>query len=149
MKNGRPSKSCYHPNDYNDKFKGPMRMEQALPESRNIPAIKTIYLAGLKDTFKNIKLMGIKSLNQPVNHYGLSLVLGAGEVQLLNLVSAYGVLSNEGVRMEPSAIIKILGDNDKPIYTQNTKPQNILKKDIALTMSKILSTDELKYPTFG
>jgi membrane peptidoglycan carboxypeptidase len=82
-KNGRESSSCYHPNNFDHKFKGHILMEEALPQSRNIPAIKTLYLAGLDNTFKNIKLMGIESLDKPASHYGLSLVLGAGEVNYL------------------------------------------------------------------
>ena len=124
-------------------------MEEALPESRNIPAVKTLYLAGLNDTFKNIKRLGIESLNKPANHYGLSLVLGAGEVQLVNLVSAYSVFSNNGIRTKKRAILRIEDAEGKVIYETKPESEQVIPKRVALLLSRILSDNKLKYPTFG
>ena len=147
-KNGKSDK-CYHPNDFDHKFKGPILMEQALPESRNVPAVKTLYLAGLSDTFKNIKAMGIKSLNLKAKHYGLSLVLGSGEVEPLNLASAYGVWANQGIRVEPTSIWKVEDSNGNVLYEHRIEKERILSKEVSLILSRILSNNKLKYPTFG
>ncbi len=148
-RNGVESKLCYHPNNFDYKFKGHILMEQALPESRNIPAIKTLYLAGLNNTFKNIKAMGIDSLTKPVNHYGLSLVLGAGEVKLLNLTSAYGVLANKGQKVNKRSILRIENSEGDIIFESKKENEKVISKRIALIMSRILSDNTLKYPTFG
>ena len=50
--------------------------------------------------------MGITTLTDP-GRYGLTLVLGGGEVTLLDMASAYGVFATNGVRYEPNAILKI------------------------------------------
>ena len=148
-KNGIESKLCYHPNNFDFKFKGHILMEEALPQSRNIPAIKTLYLAGLNNTFKNIKSMGIESLNKSANHYGLSLVLGAGEVKLLNLTSAYGVLANEGEKIKKRSILRVEDSKGKIIFETKKENERVISKRVSLIMSRILSDNKLKYPTFG
>ncbi|KKQ14775.1 MAG: hypothetical protein US25_C0020G0015, partial [Candidatus Moranbacteria bacterium GW2011_GWE1_36_7] len=86
----------YKPQNYDGKFHGPLQMKNALAMSLNIPAVKTLYLAGVKDSINLAKGLGIKGLNQP-ERYGLSLVLGGGEVTLLDHVNAYGALAAGGV----------------------------------------------------
>ena len=90
-------KDCYMPENYDSKYLGPMTLRDALAQSRNIPAIKTLYLAGIKDSLDTARNMGITSLSNS-DQYGLTLVLGGGEVSPLELTSAYGVFANEGVR---------------------------------------------------
>ena len=148
-KNGVESKVCYHPNNFDFKFKGHILMEEALPESRNIPAVKTLYLAGLNNTFKNIKSMGIESLDKSASHYGLSLVLGAGEVKLLNLTSAYGVLANKGEKVKKRSILRVEDSNGEIIFETKKENERVISKRISLIMSRILSDNKLKYPTFG
>ncbi|HTK33511.1 MAG TPA: transglycosylase domain-containing protein, partial [Candidatus Paceibacterota bacterium] len=81
------TKTCYSPKEYDNSYPGPMTIREALPHSRNIPAVQALYLAGLNDSIKTATDMGITSLNEP-DRYGLTLVLGGGEVSLLDLTSA-------------------------------------------------------------
>jgi membrane peptidoglycan carboxypeptidase len=93
--------------------------------------------------------MGIDSLDKPANHYGLSLVLGAGEVKLLNLTSAYGVFANKGEKVKKRAILRIEDADGKIIFENKVENEKVMSKRIALVMSRILSDNTLKYPTFG
>ncbi len=149
----RRNKNCYRPKNFDwytdHPFKGPMKLENALPESRNIPAIKMLYLVGVDKAIANAKLFGIKSLNKPASFYGLSLVLGGGEVQLLNHVSAYSTFSNEGIRIEPVAILEVRDDKDNLIYEHRVEKKRVIDAKYVQNLNKILSTDSLKYPTFG
>lgn len=144
---------CYRPRNFDwdteRPFKGPMEMRNALPESRNIPAIKTLYLVGIKKAIENAKLFGIKSLNRSADYYGLGLVLGGGEVQLLNLVSTYGTFANEGIRVEPNGILEILDRDGKNIFTHTKYKKRVIDSKYVKNLNKILSDNELKYPTFG
>jgi membrane peptidoglycan carboxypeptidase len=97
---------CYSPNDYDDIFEGPLSIRTALAQSRNIPAVKALYLAGISDSIRTAEAMGITSLNDP-NRYGLTLVLGGGEVSLLEMTSAYGVFANDGVRNPYRSILQV------------------------------------------
>lgn len=140
---------CYKPQNFDFKFKGPIKLRYALPESRNIPAVKVLHLVGVADALKNAKLLGIKSLDQGQNFYGLNLVLGGGEVKLLNLVSAYSVFSNNGLRTEPRAITKIIDFNGEILYEPTIEKIRIMEEKEILWLSKILYTNEYKYKTFG
>ena len=144
---------CYRPRNFDwytdHPFKGPMKMKNALPESRNIPAIKTLYLVGIKKAIENAKLFGIKSLNKSSNHYGLGLVLGGGEVTLLNLVSTYGTFANEGIRVEPNGILEVLNKDDDVIYEYRANRKRVIDSKYVQNLNKILADDKLKYPTFG
>jgi membrane peptidoglycan carboxypeptidase len=114
----------------------------------NVPAVKVLYLAGLRDSLRTAKDMGIKSLTD-VNRYGLTLVLGGGEVSLLDMTSAYGVFSNKGVRNEPVGILKIEDGNGNVIEEFSQRNERVLPENIALTISDILSDEEARVPAFG
>ena len=72
-----PKKVCYSPDNYDDIFEGPETMRKALAHSRNIPAVKTLYLAGIADSIDTAEAMGITTLKDH-SRYGLTLVLGGG-----------------------------------------------------------------------
>src|SRR5690606_20667967 len=82
---------CYAPGNYDDQYRGPMTIRNALAQSVNIPAVRGLYLAGLQESIELAKSMGIRSLNAS-SRFGLSLVLGGGEVSLLDLVSGYSLV---------------------------------------------------------
>ncbi len=137
---------CYSPVNYDDKFRGPMTLRDALAQSINIPAVKVLYLAGLRDTLELAKSMGITTLTDP-GRYGLTLVLGGGEVTLLDMASAYGVFAQNGVRYAPTAILKVedangvvIEDNSKPSGTQ------VLDHTVAEEINDILSDAQARAP---
>lgn len=96
----------YEPNNYDGKFHGPLPMMKTLGGSLNVPAVKTLYLVGVKDAIQLAKNLGITGLNDP-GKLGLSLVLGGGEVKLLDHVSAYGTLATGGIKHQKTAILRI------------------------------------------
>lgn len=97
---------CYHPRNFDEKFRGPVTIREALAQSINIPAVKTLYLAGIDNLLKLTKDFGITTLTER-SRYGLSLVLGGGEVTLKELVGAYSVLAQEGIKRNQVIILKI------------------------------------------
>lgn len=96
----------YEPNNYDGKFHGPLPMMKTLGGSLNVPAVKTLYLVGVQDAIQTAKNLGIAGLNDP-SRLGLSLVLGGGEVKLLDHVSAYSTLATGGIRHQKVAILRI------------------------------------------
>ncbi|HHH12371.1 MAG TPA: penicillin-binding protein, partial [Candidatus Moranbacteria bacterium] len=96
----------YEPRNYDGTFRGPVKMKKALGMSLNIPAVKLLYLVGVKNTIALAKDLGITGLDNP-DRYGLSLVLGGGEVKLLDHTAAYATLANGGVRQKPVSILRI------------------------------------------
>ena len=83
---------CYNTQNYDGRFRGPVTMRQALGQSLNIPSVQVLYLANVDDTIDLAHQMGITTLNDR-SRYGLSLVLGGGEVRLVDMVSSYGVFA--------------------------------------------------------
>src|SRR3990167_7946994 len=88
---------CYSPDNFDNAFKGPITFRNALAQSVNIPAVKVLYLSGITDSIKTAEDMGITTLAD-ANRYGLTLVLGGGEVTLLELTGAYSVFASDGVK---------------------------------------------------
>ena len=145
---GHSQADCYMPQDYDGKYRGPMALRDALAQSINIPAVKLFYLAGLSDSLKTAKDMGISTLSD-VNRYGLTLVIGGGEVSLLDMTSAFGVFGNDGIRNPYTGILKIEDVSGKILEEFNPNPQEVLPKNTALIISDILKNDKSRAPTFG
>ena len=142
---------CYHPQNYDSRHRGPVKIQSALAQSLNIPAVKVLYVAGIEDTIKLAQKMGITTLNDS-NRYGLSLVLGGGEVTLLDETAAYGVFATEGKKYPIKPVIKIGDGNGKIIEEfnpENTQGEQILDAEITRQITGILSSNDLRSPIFG
>lgn len=138
---------CYSPGNYDNKFRGPITARLALAQSLNIPSVEMLYLAGIEDTIKKAKEMGITSLN--ANYYGLSLVLGGGEVKLLDEVAAYGVFATDGIKNEKSPILKVEDKNGNIIEEYKNNPTKVLNEQAARNISSMLSDNQARTPVFG
>lgn len=139
---------CYMPQNYDEIYRGPISMRNALAQSINIPAIKTLYLAGGKDTLRFAKDLGIQSLEN-VGRYGLTLVLGGGEVSPLDLTSAYGVFANEGIRNPYTPILNITDSTGRVLESFSSRGNQVMSKEIALQISDVLSDNTARTPAFG
>ena len=145
---GHNQKDCYMPDNYDGKFRGPMSLRGALAQSINIIAVKLFYLAGLPDSLKVAEDMGISTLKD-IGQYGLTLVIGGGEVSLLDMTSAYGVFANNGVRNPYTGILKIEDSRGKVLEEFEVRSREVLLKNTSLTISDILSDNKARIPTFG
>jgi len=139
---------CYSPENYDGVFNGPISFRNALAQSVNIPAVKVLYLAGLQDSLRTAKDMGIKGLSN-INRYGLTLVLGGGEVSLLDMTSAYGVFANNGIRNEPTGVLRIEDGYGNIIEKFTQKNKRVIQENTALQISDILSDEDARTPAFG
>jgi 1A family penicillin-binding protein len=139
----------YTPQNYSGEFRGPVRMQNALAMSLNIPAVKTLYLAGVDNSINTAQSMGITTL-QNRGRYGLSLVLGGGEVKLVDHTAAYGTFATGGVRHDKTAVLKI-EDAKGNILEQasNSAGERVLDTDVCAQIDSILSTNNLRAPVFG
>lgn len=135
-----PEKVCYSPEEFDSIYSGPMTIREALAHSRNIPAVKALYITGLRDSLETASDMGITGLNDP-NRYGLTLVLGGGEVSLLDLTSAYGVFANDGLRNPYRSILRV--EDSKGVVLESVpdspSPTMALEPEISRQISSILS----------
>jgi len=139
---------CYHPQNYDGNFRGAVTMRQALAQSLNIPSVKTLYLAGIPQTIDLSQSMGITTLKDKAR-YGLALVLGGGEVKLLDETAAYGVFADDGLKNEKTAILRIEDGQGKILEEFQSKPTSVLEPQVARLISDVLSDNEARAPIFG
>lgn len=150
---GRPitgsADKCYSPSNYDNAYVGPISLRNALAQSRNIPAVQLLYLTKPEDALKMAKNMGIKTLGS-VNTYGLTLVLGGGEVTLLDMTSSYGVFATEGIRYEPQAILSVEDRNGNVLEEFEPEGgQRILSENTTREISDVLSDNIARTPLYG
>lgn len=140
----------YKPQNYDLRDHGIVSMRAALDNSLNIPAVQTLYLSGVKDVVGLAQKMGIPTLTNP-DRYGLSLVLGGGEVTLLDMTSAYGVFANEGVRFPARGILKIDHGKENLFDASKNEPQGTqaLDPQVARTVTNVLSDNNSRGMVFG
>ncbi len=141
----------YIPNNYDNKFHGPVTVRTALANSYNIPAVKTLQFVGVYGDHGMIAMaqrLGITSLTR--NDYGLSLTLGGGDVSVLEMTGMFSVFANSGVRVPPVSIWKIVDYQGNVVY-QYTPPQGeqAISPEHAYLITSILSDNQARAPMFG
>lgn len=139
---------CYSPENYDNVYRGPVSLREALAQSINVPAVKTLYLVGIDDAIRLARSMGITTLEDR-ERYGLTLVLGGGEVKLIDLVSAYGVFANMGTKHKHRAILRIEDKDNNVVREYLQSPEKVLDENVALTVSDVLSDNVARTPAFG
>src|SRR3989344_6693813 len=139
----------YAPKNYDLAEHGPVTARTALAGSLNIPAVKMIYLTGIGKVLDFADKLGYTTLRER-SRFGLSLVLGGGEVKLLEHVSAFGVFGNDGIRQEPVAVLKVEGPDGRPI--EEWKPGNgnkVVEPEVSRNITDVLSDNAARAYVFG
>ncbi len=139
--------SCYSPHNFDLRFRGPVTMAEGLAQSINVPSVKTLYLAGLERTMDNALRFGITTFDDP-NRFGLSLVLGGGEVRMIELLSAYGVLATEGTYHKPVFILKVEDPKGKVLEEYKDDGKQVVDPQYPRLINEILSDVGLRSGLF-
>jgi membrane peptidoglycan carboxypeptidase len=111
----RMSFGGYKPVNWDRKYNGLMTARKAIVQSRNLPAVYTLQLAGINNMINVAERLGITTISDKAN-YGLSLALGSGEMKLLEHTAAFGVFANEGVKPETTPILKVETSSGEVLY---------------------------------
>ena len=140
--------TIYTPQNYDLKFHGTVTLRKALDNSLNIPAVKVLQYAGIPDTIKTAHDLGITTLSHPAS-YGLSLVLGGGEVRPIDMATVYATFANAGTRIEPRSILKVTSRDDKDISKlDHRKSEPVLDPRVAYMITHIISDNASRAPEF-
>lgn len=139
----------YAPQNFDRAFHGPASARQALAASLNVPAVFTLDQVGLSNMIRLAGRMGLTTLAD-ADRFGLALTLGGGEVRLLDLTAAYGVLANGGQRVEPTPILQITDAGGRVIEQwAATSGERVLDERVAYLLTDILADNEARASTFG
>ena len=130
----------YVPQNYDRDFKGAVSLRTALGSSLNVPAVRTLLLAGFETFHERLRALGFASLTEPADYYGYSLALGGADVSLLELTNAYRALANGGMW----APVRIL-----PGETGTVAPRRVMDADSVNIVSDILADPGARVVTFG
>lgn len=138
---GEPAKIW--PRNFEDEYRGFVNYRTALKHSINVAAVKVLQKAGVSETIKTAKEMGITTFQpQDGNRDHLSLALGGltKGVTPLEMASAYGVFANSGVWVEPIAITRVLDNRNQVLYRAHPEKKLVLSEDVAYIMTDLLRT---------
>lgn len=150
-----PGSQPYSPKNYDGKFHGNVTVRQALANSYNIPAVKTLNAVGINRMIDKAQEMGISTW-QDRSRFGLSLTLGGGEVYMTDMAQVYGTFANMGytVPLNPLLLVKDSHGNvlyENPCIKDITKcpRKRTLDPRVAYQISDILSDNNARSAAFG
>ncbi len=132
--NAGPGQPPYSPKNYDGKYEGGVTLRRALEHSRNVPAVKMMDSLGPQQVIAYAKRLGLESKLDPY----LSLALGAADLTLVDMTSAYSVYPNGGVRMRPYSIEKISDREGNLLEEGRPEPQDAIRADTAFVMTNLL-----------
>lgn len=138
----------YQPKNYDLKERGPVSLRNALQGSLNIPAVKMLYLVGVSNVLDFADQLGYTTLKDR-SRFGLSLVLGGGEVTLLEHTSAYATLATEGLYREPLPILEVRTNDGQVLDTFQPKERRVIDTNIARITNNVLSDNQARAYVFG
>jgi penicillin-binding protein 1C len=144
-----PGAPLYEPVNYDGAWHGHVTLRTALANSLNIPATKLMHFVGVRSFIEFAHRMGITGLNRGSSWYGISLALGGGEVTLVDMVTAYGVLANQGSLVRPTPFLEITDSDGKRLYRLAPQPKPVLDPRIAFMVGDILSDNQARAMEFG
>ena len=139
----------YAPKNYDLKEHGPVTIRQALAGSLNIPAVKMLYLAGVENVLDLADKFGYTTLKDR-SRFGLSLVLGGGEVKLIEHVNAYATLAREGIKKDYNFILAVTDPTGKELekYEENNG-ERIVEVEQVRMLQDIMQDNSARAFIFG
>ncbi len=136
---------AYSPRNYDRRFRGPVRVREALASSYNVPAVDLAEQLGPTSVLNTLRSAGFASLEHSAEHYGIGLALGNGDVTLLELANAYRGLVNGGI-WRPFSWRSEVPDQ---ATTDIAGESRFLSEEAAYLVLDILSDRVARIPSFG
>ncbi|MBI3596033.1 MAG: PBP1A family penicillin-binding protein [Nitrospirae bacterium] len=124
----------WRPENYESKFFGPISLREALAHSRNLATVKLLDRVGIKNVVEFAKRVGITSPLTP----DLSMALGSSSVSLIELASAFGVFANEGVRVEPIAVLSVADSSGRVLEEHEPVANEVIAKETAYVITNMM-----------
>ena len=143
----------YTPQNYTGKFNGPMSLRDALGNSINTIAVKTLARVGVSNMLQQAYEMGISNLEPTVENmkkFGFAVTLGGAEVKMIDLSAAYSAFANGGKRVEAVGILKVEDREGRVLEEFNPiEGKQVMSSEEAFIISDILADNNARALTFG
>lgn len=124
----------WRPGNFDGKYLGPIPMRQALYQSRNVSAIRTGLTVGVDSVTEMARRFGITT---PIPPYP-SIFIGSADVYPLQMISAYSVFANLGLRSTPHAVLRVEDANGKEIWKPDVVQQPVLTPEESWIMVSMM-----------
>jgi len=138
------SGKTYSPQNFTRDFKGLTTIRTAIANSVNVVAVKVLSSIGVDRGIEYAQKLGIKDLvlSGSKNDRQLAIALGGltKGVTPLEMASAYGTLDNQGVHVEPMAILKVVDKSGKTLIENKAEQWPAVSKQVAFIMTDMLRT---------
>ncbi|MCC6353882.1 MAG: penicillin-binding protein 1C, partial [Verrucomicrobiae bacterium] len=133
----------FRPINFDQSFRGPVRLRTALANSLNVPAVRLLSaIGGPAPLADALHACGITTLDSAPEHYGLGLTVGNAEVRLIELANAYACLARLGIYRP----LRIFRDETAPSPPDERR---VFDPDAAWLIADILNDDFARAPAFG
>ena len=129
--------TTWSPRNYDGKFEGPIPLRRAFARSRNVPAVRLANRFGIEEVLQTARRFGITS---PALAPYLPVALGAAEVTLLEMTSAYSTFGNDGVRVTPRYLRKVTDYEGATQEEQLVEVSDVVSRETARTMVALLQS---------
>ena len=139
----------YHPNNYDGRYHGAVRVREALANSYNIPAVITADAVGPARVLDRLHDLGMLSLTADADHYGAAIALGDGEVRLLDVVNAYATLARGGVWRSIVAVKAAITKDAAPLALPPRTSRRVIEEATAFVITDILADRGARISSFG
>ncbi|MGD1993064.1 MAG: penicillin-binding protein 1C, partial [Anaerolineae bacterium] len=139
----------YVPQNYDQRFHGPVSARDALARSYNVPAVRVLQDVGVDRMVTLAGDLGLSTFGGG-ERFGLALTLGGGEVRLLELTAAYAAFANGGRRVEPYSVLTVRDAEGTIRYrARSGLGEQVLDPRVAYLVTDILSDNAARAPAFG
>lgn len=150
-------KGIYIPKNYDGRYHGPTSAREALASSLNIPAVLVAQQVGVGDIIARLKALGMQTLEESNDYYGLGVALGNGEVRLRDLSAAYATLGRLGQQKPLRVVQEMRGADgsllDEVMWTRQAgdivAAKQMFSAEVAYLVLDILSDDAARARGFG
>ncbi len=144
-----PDQPPYRPRNFSRRFSGPVTVRHALANSLNVPAVRMVQFLGVDAAIEVAQRLGLTTFADR-SRFGPSIVLGGGEVKLLDMVGAYSIFARGGTRL-PLTVLRSVRDSQGNVLDefQPDTGERVLDSRIAYQITSILADNEARTPGFG
>ncbi len=138
-------------NNFDNKFRGSIPIRSGLAESRNVPAVKAMYIAGRDSALETIHDMGDRTYctDGKDKQVGLAAAIGGCTLKQVEHVNAFATLARGGVYKKESYVLEVKNAQDQVIKQWKDEGKQVLDPQIPYILSDILSDDAARAPSFG
>ena len=143
-----PGLPAYEPNNFNLQFNGPVSIRRALATSLNVPAVKALYLGGIKDTLELGGQLGITDYTRDKKS-GLAMALGGVELKLLEHFGSFSAFANDGKFNQITPLMKVTKTSGEVLYSWERDEKQILDENVSRQITDILADNNARSAVFG